>query len=135
MLSAESASVIVFVGYLLLLSFVSLKPLSLVLSIDVLSTYKHLEIIIDSGSEISLLKTNVFEELATYTITLRDSDVIVNQANEQKMELSRMIDLSIEVRGIKTYSKLYIAPDLDHVMISGEDWLKINRAQIKFHTN
>ena len=36
--SAQSASVIVFAGYLLLLSFVSLKPFSLILSIDVLST-------------------------------------------------------------------------------------------------
>ena len=34
----SSASVIVFAGYLLLLSFVSLKPFSLILSVDVLST-------------------------------------------------------------------------------------------------
>ena len=38
MSSASSASVIVFEGYLLLLYFVSLKPFSLILSIDVLST-------------------------------------------------------------------------------------------------
>ena len=36
--SAWSASVIVFAGYLLLLSFVSLKPFSLILLIDVLIT-------------------------------------------------------------------------------------------------
>ena len=36
--SALSTSVIVFAGYLLFLSFVSLKPFSLILSIDVLST-------------------------------------------------------------------------------------------------
>ena len=40
MLSAYSASVIVFVGYLLLLFFVSSKPFTLILSIDVLSTKK-----------------------------------------------------------------------------------------------
>ena len=38
MLSASSASVIVFAGYLLLLFFVSLKLFSLILSTDVLST-------------------------------------------------------------------------------------------------
>ena len=38
MSSASPASVIVFVGYLLLLFFVSSKPFSLILSIDVLST-------------------------------------------------------------------------------------------------
>ena len=36
--SALSASVIVFAGYLLLFFFVSSKPFSLILSIDVLST-------------------------------------------------------------------------------------------------
>ena len=36
--SVESASVIVFAGYLLLLFFVSSKPFSLILSIDVLTT-------------------------------------------------------------------------------------------------
>ena len=36
------ASVIVFAGYLLLLSFVSLKPFSFILSIDVLSTWFRL---------------------------------------------------------------------------------------------
>ena len=35
--SAKSASVIVFAGYFLLLSFVSLKPFTWILSIDVLS--------------------------------------------------------------------------------------------------
>ena len=39
--SAKSASVIVLAGYFLLLSFVSLKPFSLILSIDVLSTYLY----------------------------------------------------------------------------------------------
>ena len=38
MSSASLASVIVFAGYLLLLFFVSSKPFSLILSIDVLST-------------------------------------------------------------------------------------------------
>ena len=38
MLSALSASAIVCVGYLLLLSFVNLKPLSFILSIDILNT-------------------------------------------------------------------------------------------------
>ena len=38
MSSALPASVIVFAGYLLLLFFVSSKPFSLILSIDVLST-------------------------------------------------------------------------------------------------
>ena len=37
MSSAKSASVIVFAGYLLFLFFVSSKPFSLILSIDVLS--------------------------------------------------------------------------------------------------
>ena len=38
MSSAQSASVIVFAGYLLLLFFVSSKPFSLILSIEVQST-------------------------------------------------------------------------------------------------
>ncbi len=38
MSSAELASVMVFAEYLILLSFVGLKPFSLILSLDVLST-------------------------------------------------------------------------------------------------
>ena len=45
-----------------------------------------------------------------------------------------MVHLAIKVRGIKTWSKLYIAPDLDQTMILGDDWLK-NRAQINFCPN
>ena len=46
-----------------------------------------------SGSEISLLKTNIFEELENDTITLKDSDITVTQANGEK-------------NGIKWYSSL-----------------------------
>ena len=94
---------------------------------------RELEVMIDSGSEISLLKRNVFEELEIDTKTLKDSDLIVTQDNGQKVELSGMVRLPIEVGGIKTYSKLYIVPNLDPTMILGEDWL--NRVQINFNPN
>ena len=51
------------------------------------------------------------------------------------MELSGMIHLLIEVGGIKTWLKLYIVPDLDWTIISGEDSLKKNRAQMNFNPN
>ena len=73
---------------------------------------RKIEVMRDSGSEISL-KKNVFEELEIDTITLKDSDLIVTQANRQKMELSGMVNLPNEVRVIKTWSNLYIVPDHD----------------------
>ena len=75
------------------------------------------EVLLDSGSEVSLLKSSVF-------IRVRDSDLTVTQANGQKMELSGMVHLAIKVGSNSTWSKLYIAPDLDRTMILGEDWLK-----------
>ena len=63
---------------------------------------------------------------------LKDSNSIVTQANRQKIELSGMVHLSIEVGGIKFWLKLYIAPDLDRTMISGADWFKKNQDTFKF---
>ena len=51
------------------------------------------------------------------------------------MELSDMVHLTIEVGGLKTWSKVYIALDLDRTMILGEDWLKKNRAHINYNPN
>ena len=84
---------------------------------------RNLEVMIDSGSEISVLKTNVFEELEINT-TLKDQDLTITQVRGQKIELSGMIHLPIEAEGIKSWSKLYIVPDLDPTMILGEDWFK-----------
>ena len=66
---------------------------------------------------------------------MRDSDLTRTKAKGQKVELSGMVHLAIKEGGIKTWSKLYIAPDLDRTMILGEDWLKTNRAQINFNQN
>ena len=43
-------------------------------------------------------------------IWVRDTDLTVIQANGRKMELNSMVHLPIKVGGIKTWSKLYIAP-------------------------
>ena len=51
------------------------------------------------------------------------------------MELSGVVHLPIEVGGIESWSKLYIALDLDRTMILSEDWLKKKRAQISFNPN
>ena len=85
---------------------------------------RKIEVLLDSGSEVSLLKSSVLKDLRTNFIWVKDSDLTVTQANEQKMELSGVVHLAIKEGGIKTRSKLYIAPDLDRPMILGEDWLK-----------
>ena len=95
---------------------------------------RKIKVLLDSGSEVSLLKSRVFKDLKTDSIRVRDSDLTVTQANGQKMELSGMLHLPIKLGGIETWSKLYIAPDLDRSMILGEDWLK-KRAQINFNPN
>ena len=87
-------------------------------------TGRKIEVLLDSGSEVSLLKSSVLKDLRTDSIRVRDSDLTVTPANGQKMKLSGMVDLAIKVGGIKTWSKLYIAPDLDRTMILDEDWLK-----------
>ena len=85
---------------------------------------RKIEVLLDSRSEVSLLKSSVFKDLWTDSIQVRDSDLTVTQANRQKMELSGMVHLAIKVGGIINWSKLYIAPDLDRTMILGEDWMK-----------
>ena len=86
--------------------------------------YRKIKVLLDSESEVSLLKSSVFKNLRTNSIRVRDSYLTVTQVNGQKMELSGMVYLAIKVRGIITWSKLYITPDLDRTMILGEDWLK-----------
>ena len=54
---------------------------------------------------------------------------------DKKMKLNGMIHLHIKIGKIETGSTLYIAPDLDQTMILGEDWLKINKAQLCFNPN
>ena len=96
---------------------------------------RKIEVLLDSGSEVSLQKSSVFKDLKTNSIWVRDSDLTVTQAKGQKMKLSGMVHLTIKVGGITTCSKLYIAPDLDRTMILSEDWLKKNQAQINFNLN
>ena len=60
-------------------------------------------------------------------ITLKASDLIVTQVNRKKIELNGMVHLSIKVGGSKTWSKLYLAPDLDQTMILRDEWLKKNQ--------
>ena len=83
--------------------------------------YEWTEVLIDSGLKISLLKATVFEELKTDTITLKDSDLTVIESNVQKMELSSMVNLSIDAGGIKTFLSLYIVPGLDRTVVLGKE--------------
>ncbi len=46
-----------------------------------------------------------------------------------------MVHFPIELGGIKTWSELYIEPDLGLSMIFGENWLKKSSAQINFCPN
>ena len=85
---------------------------------------RKIEVLLESGSEVSLLKSSVFKDLRTDSIRTRDSDLIVTLANGQKTELSSMVHLVIKVGGITIWSKVYIAPDLDRTMILGEGWFK-----------
>ena len=96
---------------------------------------KQVKALIDSGSEVSLLKSSIFEGLKNSKMKLKGSDLTVIQANGQKMRLNGMIHLHIKIGKIETGSTLYIAPDLDQTMILGEDWLKINKAQLCFNPN
>ena len=96
---------------------------------------KQVKALIDSGSEVSLLKSSIFEGLKNSKMKLKGSDLTVTQANGQKMRLNGMIHLHIKIGKIETGSKLYIAPDLDQTMILWEDWLKINKAQLCFNPN
>ena len=52
---------------------------------------KKIEVLLDSGSEFSLLKSSAFEDLRINSMQLRDSDLTVTQANGQKMELRGMV--------------------------------------------
>ena len=92
---------------------------------------RKIDVLLDSGSEVSLLKSSVFKDPRTDSLRVRDSDLTVTQANGQKMELSSMVHLAIKVGGIETWSKLYIAPDLDRTMILVEDWLKKSNDWLK----
>ena len=62
---------------------------------------------------------------------MKNSDLTVTQANEQKMELSSMVHWAIKVGGIKSWSKLYIAPDPDWTMILGEAQINFNPNQLE----
>ena len=61
-IAMSSASVIVFAGYLLLLFFVSSKPFSLILSIDVLST-KSRQMIKRYGASVSSCSTPALHQV------------------------------------------------------------------------
>ena len=52
-------------------------------SVDIMG--KLVEVLIDSGSEVSLLKSSIFEGLKNSKMKLKGSDLTVTQANGQKM--------------------------------------------------
>ena len=45
---------------------------------------RKIEVLLDSGSEVSFLKSSVFKDQRTDSIRVRDSDLMVTQANGQK---------------------------------------------------
>ena len=96
---------------------------------------KEVEALIDTGSEVSLMKLATCEELKLVIGSLEESDLIITQANGQEMPLKGMCWLPVEIEGMSTWSKFYIAPNLDRELILGEDWLKKNQAQIRFKPN
>ena len=85
---------------------------------------RKIEVFLDSGSEVSLLKLLFFKDLRTDPLQVRASDLTMTQANGQNMNLSGMVLLAIKVGGITTWSKLDIAPDLDRTTILREEWQK-----------
>ena len=66
---------------------------------------------------------------------MKDSNLTVTLADVGKMELSGMVHFPIEVGGIKTWSKVKIAPDLGQRRIWVKDLLKKTRAQINLNPN
>ena len=54
---------------------------------------------------------------------------------EQEMPLKGICWLPVEIGGMSTWSKFYIAPNSDRAMILGENWLKKDQAQIRFKSN
>ena len=87
--------------------------------------------LIDTGSEVSLMKLATCEELKLVIDSLEESDLIITQ----EMTLKRMCWLPVEIGDMSTWSKFYIASNLYRAMILGEDWLKKNQAQIRFKPN
>ena len=69
---------------------------------------RKIEVLLDSWSEVSLLKSSVLKDLKTDSIWVKDSDLTAVQANGQKMEFSGMVHLAIKVGGLTT-EKLWSA--------------------------
>ena len=95
----------------------------------------EVEALIDTGSEVSLMKLTTYEELKSVIDSLEESDLIITQANGPEMPLKGICWLPMEIGGISTWSKFYIAPNLDRAMILREDWLKKNLVQMRFKPN
>ena len=93
---------------------------------------KEIEALIDAGSEVSLMKLATCEELKLVIDSLEESDLIITQANGQEMQLKGIYWLPVEIWGMSTWSKFYIASNLDRAMILREDWPKKDQAQIRF---
>ena len=60
---------------------------------------KEEEALIDDGSEVSLMKSTTFKELESVSDDLEESDLIINQANGQEIQLNGNVSVIGENSG------------------------------------
>ena len=87
--------------------------------------------LIDTGTSISLMNIDAFKQLKLGG-ALREADLVTCQADESKIKIDGVIYLPIEVGGVMTKQEIYVAPGICSEVILGEDWLKAQKAQLKF---
>ena len=87
--------------------------------------------LVDSGAEVSLIHRRAYQNLKDKP-KLKNKKVYLQSASGQPMLVDGSINITIEIRGIKTNQIFYVVKNLNRNLILGRDWLKQNGVRLYY---
>ena len=95
----------------------------------------HLNMLVDTGSAVTLVHKRVWEKLAPRYGPLETQGTQVVSANGSPLKIVGMVDIEIAVAGICAIHPVLIAEDITHDCLLGVDFLRKHECTIQFGTN
>ena len=87
--------------------------------------------LVDTGASVSLINSKTYRRLGRKE-KLRPVDLYLSQADSSRMRIEGITWLPFQLARTRGDMKVYVALDLCGELILGSDWLKQNKAQIRF---
>ena len=91
--------------------------------------------LVDTGSAVTILRTDIWEKLVPSTEhKLSPATQAVVAANGKGLSLSGQVELEIQIGGLKVKHMCLVAKDLTHEFLLGSDFLYTNGCIVDFNT-